>query len=47
MIPNAPAKPAPAPAKSSMVDNSQPDFSKMSQAEKVAWQRARWNRILG
>lgn len=45
--PNASAKPAPAPVKSSMVDNSQPDFSKMSQAEKVAWQRARWNRILG
>lgn len=25
----------------------QPDFSKMSQAEKIAWNRQRWNRILG
>jgi len=27
--------------------NSEPDFSKMTSAEKVAYQRARWNRILG
>ncbi len=26
---------------------SNPDFSKMSQAEKIAWNRARWKRILG
>ena len=45
--PNAPSKPAAAPAKPAVVDNSLPDFSKMSSAEKVAWQRARWNRILG
>ena len=25
----------------------QPDFSKMTPAEKLAWNRARWNRILG
>ncbi len=24
-----------------------PDFSKMTQAEKIAWNRARWKRILG
>jgi hypothetical protein len=33
---------APTPSK-----NGEPDFSKMTTAEKVAWQRARWNRILG
>ena len=27
--------------------NSEPDFAKMTPAEKVAYQRARWNRILG
>src|SRR4029079_11308192 len=27
--------------------NGQPDFSKMTAAEKVAWNRARWDRILG
>ena len=26
---------------------AEPDFSKMSQAEKIAWNRDRWNRILG
>lgn len=27
--------------------NGQPDFAKMTSAEKVAWNRARWDRILG
>ncbi len=27
--------------------NNEPDFSKMTSAQKVAYQRARWNRILG
>src|SRR5262249_51827496 len=27
--------------------NDEPDFSKMTPAQKVAYQRARWNRILG
>ena len=27
--------------------SGEPDFSKMSQAEKIAWNRQRWNRILG
>jgi hypothetical protein len=30
-----------------MSSNGQPDFARMSQAEKVAYQRARWDRILG
>ena len=27
--------------------DSEPDFSKMTTAEKIAWNRARWKRILG
>jgi hypothetical protein len=27
--------------------NGMPDFTKMTAAEKVAYHRARWNRILG
>ncbi len=45
---NNPVKPAqPLPSKVAVPASSQPDFSKMTSAEKVAWQRARWNRILG
>lgn len=48
--PNAQAKPAApqsSPAKPITSAGGLPDFSKMTPAEKVAWQRARWNRILG
>ncbi len=38
------AKPA---AAASAAASSAPDFSKMTPAEKIAWNRAKWNRILG
>jgi hypothetical protein len=46
------AKPAPKPETLSgvakhIVPEATPDFSKMTSAEKVAWQKARWDRILG
>ncbi len=46
------AKPAPKPEALSgvakhIVPEATPDFSKMTSAEKVAWQKARWDRILG
>jgi hypothetical protein len=42
----SPARPTPQPA--GTADRpSEPDFSKMSQAEKIAWNRQRWKRILG
>ena len=37
----SPASAAPGPA------DEEPDFSKMTTAEKIAWNRARWKRILG
>ena len=39
--PRRPAQPAP------NVPSKEPDFSKMTAAEKVQWNLARWNRILG
>ncbi len=39
-----PAPPASAPASPA---DEEPDFSKMTTAEKIAWNRARWKRILG
>ncbi len=43
------ATPAPAVAKTpnKFTPEASPDFSTMSSAEKVAWQKARWDRILG
>ncbi|MFA9479778.1 hypothetical protein ACERK3_15940 [Phycisphaerales bacterium AB-hyl4] len=38
---SAPAKPKPA------ASHSEPDFTKMTPAEKVAWNLARWKRVLG
>jgi hypothetical protein len=35
------------PAKPQAAAAAEPDFSKMSQAEKIAWNRQRWKRILG
>jgi hypothetical protein len=32
---------------SKAVSNGEPDFSKMTPAEKIAWHKARWDRILG
>jgi hypothetical protein len=39
--------PAPAKTRSSPAANGQPDFARMSPAEKVAYHKARWDRILG
>jgi hypothetical protein len=48
IIPSAPAKaPSATPDRPAINGNALPDFSRMTPAEKVAWQRARWNRILG
>lgn len=41
------SKPVAAPRASSKRTAGQPDFSKMTQAEKIAWNRSRWKRILG
>jgi hypothetical protein len=32
---------------SKAASNGEPDFSKMTQAEKIAWHKAKWDRILG
>jgi hypothetical protein len=32
---------------SKAASNGQPDFAKMTQAEKIAWHKAKWDRILG
>jgi hypothetical protein len=42
--PTRPSKPASAPAVSS---NGETDFSKMTPAQKIAYHKARWDRILG
>src|SRR5205814_205518 len=34
-------------AKASASPNGTPDFGRMTPAEKIAWHRARWDRILG
>src|SRR5205823_8696027 len=39
--------PAPKPGKAASVRNGEPDFARMTTAEKVAYQKARWDRILG
>jgi hypothetical protein len=44
---NGQAKAAEASAAPAAASNGEPDFAKMTRAEKVAYHRARWNRILG
>ena len=39
--------PAPKPGKAASARNGEPDFARMTTAEKVAYQKARWDRILG
>jgi hypothetical protein len=51
-VASAVAKPSPKPETLSgvakhIIPEATPDFSKMTSAEKVAWQKARWDRILG
>jgi len=45
-VPSEPSPKPPAPAAGRPADK-EPDFSKMTTAEKIAWNRARWKRILG
>lgn len=44
---NAQAKAAEVSAGPAIIANVEPDFAKMTRAEKIAYHRARWNRILG
>jgi hypothetical protein len=44
---NGQAKAAESSAAPAAASNDEPDFAKMTRAEKIAYHRARWNRILG
>src|SRR5262249_12628221 len=44
---NGKKKACPAPSEAPAVANGEPDFKRMTAAQKVAYHKARWDRILG